>query len=578
MANAEQVHIDDKDVQIPMYNPDDPDQKLDFAYMSNNDQSIKLGEIRSKSQTPGGSQKVLELHYLGSKKILEGFLSPPQEPIDKQINFDLISLPDDKELKGSWRLIMNTESPLFSKRDLMKKEFKSERKVDFIESNAENKIQNYDAENLGNDPMRLKLIAVEDQNIAQGKMSMVFHMENEKGEKIQITNETQNEFFNRIYDSIIDQNNNSVKPGTKELTIGYDPKEAMVLLNQSFKFETNSFKIESLPESQKNIMLRKNTAFSGPYRKQKTFLPGFTRKGTKRGYNRRSLRTGSMSLRSQSLIESKLKERQFSIQAKDGNNKDIEAIIQEEKEKKKKLELNQTEKHEEDKEVLKNEVIEEGDEGKEEEINEVEDEDEDENDEFGMYSDNESERKNSEYSNQIKTETESELEDSKEKDIQVRMEIEVKKELWISLRMGPVLSYADQIRENLDDMGFEIKFIEDMEKIQTEKENLLYKNEKLEKEELKRRATLPKPRTSIMKRFQTQNSKIFENSGSFNFKGLTGKTEQILEDNWGVDERNIYIKHFDINQESNNGVVSTVTFKEADLEEDETEKKKAGKR
>ena len=48
--------------------------------------------------------------------------------------------------------------------------------------------------------------------------------------------------------------------------------------------------------------------------------------------------------------------------------------------------------------------------------------------------------------------------------------MDVKKEIWMSLRMGPVLSYAPEIRDNLRARGFEIRFIEDMRLMEEETE------------------------------------------------------------------------------------------------------------
>ena len=52
----------------------------------------------------------------------------------------------------------------------------------------------------------------------------------------------------------------------------------------------------------------------------------------------------------------------------------------------------------------------------------------------------------------------------------MKLTVDVKKEIWMSLRMGPVLSYAPEIRDNLRERGFEIRFIEDMRLIDEETE------------------------------------------------------------------------------------------------------------
>ena len=72
-------------------------------------------------------------------------------------------------------------------------------------------------------------------------------------------------------------------------------------------------------------------------------------------------------------------------------------------------------------------------------------------------------------------ETEPHIEEKEDQDPdieieKVRVHIEVKRELWMSLRLAPILSYVPQVLDDICEMGFEIKFIEDLAAFKAENE------------------------------------------------------------------------------------------------------------
>jgi hypothetical protein len=139
------IPSEEKNIQIPLYDAHDQSPVKDKRFLSSRDHSVKLGEIKSQNQTPGGSQKIIELHLLKStrsiQKEAENIINNPhpknqinsnpnnnennnqnEESLDsfenheksvnaisnlnkaqnqKNINFELISLPDKKDLCGS---------------------------------------------------------------------------------------------------------------------------------------------------------------------------------------------------------------------------------------------------------------------------------------------------------------------------------------------------------------------------------------------------------------------------------------------------------------------------------------------
>ena len=522
-----------------MYDPDLPSSKSVKRPTPSQEESIKVGEIRSKLTTPSGSQRVLELHYLGSKRDIakSGNASSRHIPQPKTINYDLVSLPDQKDLCGSWRLLMNMESPLFSQRDLLKKDFKSHRHVDLAPEEDET---GQAVPGQSKEVMRLRLVGVEDANAQQGRNSMVFHMQNELGQIVQIDNEQKNEFFSRIYGEIMTENDNRVKPGTNELEIGFNPKEAMVMLNDNFKLEAESYHVESQPESQREMYPSKISWTSSKFVKQQSFLPGLSNRTTIRAYTKKSSRLGSLGGRSRSMrIREEAQFRKLSTLSNPFNKDD-----------KKGPDANASQSGEEPEEKGDSvDIYSEGSERKSKSI--------------GIYS---SENEKDE------TEEEEEEEEAKEKDIQVKLEIEVKRELWISLRMGPVLNFSEQIRDTLDEMGFEIKFIEDLEKNEKTKNEMLQQTKQIkEEQEIKRKATMVKSRTSIYRHFQTQNSKIFENNAPSALKlfgkgkktGSEKKGSRRKDGKWEEDEMKLDVRMFDVLKEMENGKVKTMSFREA---------------
>lgn len=544
-----QLTEDQTDIQIPFYDASEISPKKDKRFFSSREHSVKLGEIKSKSQTPGGSQKIIELHLMKSNRTISDKKMNKSSPFEpngdqkKNINFDLVSLPDQKDLCGSWRLLMNNESPLYSQRNLLKKEFKSQRIVEYVNNKPEDFIDQKQKQSIS-DPMRLKLIAIEDPNLVMGRSSMVFHMENEQGKRIQVTNETQNEFFHTVYKEIMAKQGEPNVQSQTEFNFGFDPKEAMVLLNRSFKIETDSIKIESLPQSQKEIENQRLFRSGSRGQQVKNFIPGLSRKGTIKAYNKMQTHKNSLVERKKSFQSSTVAQRLQSLQLSTTRASDFPQ--------QKNPFLMAAEKEEEAEDtpercrIYTKHTMDEG---------------------LSLYSDEEEE---------------DEEEEGKEKEIQVKMEIEVRRELWISLRMGPVLSYAEKIRENLEDRGFEIKFIEDMEKIQNDKEEILEKNEQL-KLDIKRRETeQPRRKTSILKTLKTQKSKKFEQPFNRLATMIQGekKKESLIPDNWGppLPEEDMDVVYYDVKKEKKNGMISSLTYKEVDFfgEEEEQIEQKGG--
>ena len=509
----------------------------------NDETSIKLGEIQSNSNI-NGSERIIELHYQG-KKNQKGFKNP--------VDFNLVSLPDHKELCGSWRLLMNLDSPMFSERDLMKKKFRSDREI--LITQEDNKIEDFKKKK---DTLRLKLIAIDEQNELNN--GLVFNMQNDQGEMIKITNENQNHFFEKIYQELMMKDKETMEREQPEMEFDFEPKEAMFMLNQSFHLEVKSINIESLPQSQKNI---KNASLSGPGG-MKSFLPSLSRKGTIKGYRKKSSRFGSIHEKGRSFQQPRprgtLNGKALEIKC------DLTKISETPDKRKSETDhLNPFLRLMQPAEAK------------------------DSPDRLNVISNQErSKRSLSLYSRDDRSETnlssteeeeEEEGEGEGEREIQVKVEIEVKKEFWLSLRMGPVLSYAHQIRINLEDMGYEIKFIEDMHKIKKEKEKLLDQNEQNKKQQQKRKQTLPTKRNSIIQRFQTQNSKVFEQPrrASFQFINLKQKQENALQDDWhSLEQQDKIIKYYDIKKQMKNGKVLNLSYKEVnemgEAEEDQHKK------
>ena len=418
-------------------------------FISSREHSVKLGEIKSKRHFDLGSAKILEMYYqesehelglitsnvLEADSLTSNMLDMPESGYQsgqkKQINFDLVSLPDNKDLCGSWRLFLDLDSPMYSERDLNKRKFSSFQDLRSVLPEKSGNKETTEMENATQ--MKLKLIGISGGEFGDEDKQMVFYLEQENGETVKVTNQDQNEFFSKIYRDMLESGQTKEELKNRAFKIDYDPKQAMVVLNESFNFDTNIKKMVTmeLPETESLASLKETIT-----PKAVACLPGVKHKKKRRVYSKMSV------LRRESELEVVTEKLSEGLQKIDS----VKLINTEETTQKSTREESEIRISVHKPPNLfgldRNRKSTFGNRGNQ----------------LRLYDDSLSGDSSSNAS-------EEEEEDLIKKDIRIRVEVEIKREIWMSLRMGPVLSYAKKIKENMKDMGFEIKFIEDLQLI-----------------------------------------------------------------------------------------------------------------
>ena len=346
----------------------------------------------------------------------------------RHLGLDLISLPDQKDYRGSWRILFK-----------LKKDDLFEDKINIEEPNSlrhinRKKLPEFLDEIENPRPVTsnrvIKIIATHSNDTgshaswlysdSSASQTMKLNIMDDKGNTKPILNEQQIEFYKELYDDII-----KFERGEKELVdnhfpLDFNPKEAMVMLNESFKIGESMVENDPSIENSNMLAVGRNSVLGDMSLFPKTTLRGYTRKLTKQPtlFSR-----GSVNDR-KSLIPSD--------QKKDSIFKSMEGS----------------------KNLMKNQKPEEGRSTK--------------NNSTKM-------NKSMDFSLSGDSQDVLPLESEDEDQNQVKVVINLSREIWMSLRMAPVLSYAPQIKENIEALGFKIKFIEDLVVMNEEYKELVQK-------------------------------------------------------------------------------------------------------
>ena len=279
-----------------------------------------------------------------------------------------------------------------------------------------------------------------DSSVSQ---NLKLNIMNKEGEKVEEMSEQQKEFYKDLYNNIL-----RVERGEKDLfgdqfPLDYNPKEAMVMLNESFRIMES---VEASEDERPNEMNVLSVGGRPSQFNEKSFIPkmtrrGYTRKITKQptmfsrnsvfGEDKRKSKLGGERKNSKFMVMDKRGSKMIGVERK-GSGLD-------------KLEGNKTPKRS---------VKDEYDGAKKDSFNPNKSAD------FSLSGNSE---------NMMPLESENEDQDS------VKVVINLTRELWMSLRMAPVLSYAPQIKENIEALGFRIKFIEDLVVMNEEYKQLIEK-------------------------------------------------------------------------------------------------------
>lgn len=231
---------------------------------------------------------------------------------------------------------------------------------------------------------------------------------NDKGETIPVQNEEQVEFYKELYNDILKVERGEKKPTGSQFPINFNPKEAMAVLNESFKLAESN--LSDQPDSLGNSDMLSPALGRKSQFNEKSFMPT----QTLRGYTRKITKQTTLFSRG--------------------------SVFNEDKDRRKtKLNLD-------DRKSLKTENSD------EKSISQKKQEE----------TKNASEAKSADFSLSGDSEEVLPLESDEEEQDRVKVVINLTREIWMSLRMAPVLSYAPQIRELIESLGFKIKFIEDL--------------------------------------------------------------------------------------------------------------------
>lgn len=348
-------------------------------------------------------------------------ISKKKKPV-REIPLDLISLPDQNQLSGSWKILLGES--MHSASENYKTEIQSEKLVQTqnlnefmqdIENKSVIKVVAQPASNSNND------FNIYSDSSYTG--SFKIYIEKENGNKSPIMNPDQNELYQTLYEDIIRVEKGEQPILNDMFPLNINHKDAMVMLNESFTLNNleDQYTIEDInPSTDPNNLFKKSPKIN----KDKT-----SAMTTKRTYTRKITQHKKL-----------LNEPKTNTNNNNPNPPKGSVFLKQSGLEKRKTVLGK---------VIKNEL-------------------EDENLE----------------SQNISVSEYEELSDDENKFIEnVKVQLEVKRELWISLRMAPVLSYAPQIKENIDALGFEIKFIEDLITIDEEREQIV--KQKIEEKDKK---------------------------------------------------------------------------------------------
>lgn len=98
--------------------------------------------------------------------------------------------------------------------------------------------------------------------------------------------------------------------------------------------------------------------------------------------------------------------------------------------------------------------------------------------------------------------------EKKENSEQIKFDITITREIWVSLRTTPIFSIAPEILDNIQALGFEIRFIEDLLMMHKKENELVEKNKEEEQNQFKKKSVLNNMRFS---KFNALDQKKFKN-------------------------------------------------------------------
>lgn len=395
----------------------------------------KLAEISSGDNPQ--SQKRIEMYYkdpeLGAQEMADSthFKAPKVTSIVsneldlersfRNLGLDLISLPDQKDYRGSWRILFRLQNNDIFEDKIEAKFINSERHLnrkklpEFLEDISDQKQMTSNKV--------IKIVAMQQSQSGTQSQShgswlysdssasqvVKLNLMNDKGEEVPVLNEQQVEFYKELYNDILKVERGEKKPAGSQFPIDFNPKEAMVVLNESFKL-AESAESNGLGSS-RDVNNLNPAAGRKSHFNEKSFLPT----KTLRGYTRKLTKQPTMFSRN--------------------------SVFNEDKDRRKsKLSMDDRKSHKTDNSAKSTpQRRPDKDEPKEA-----------------------SENKSADFSLSGDSEEAMALESEEEEADRVKVVINLTREIWMSLRMAPVLSYAPQIRESIESLGFKIKFIEDL--------------------------------------------------------------------------------------------------------------------
>ena len=389
-------------------------RKIEMYY-----KSPELGEQESRGE--GSAYKYPEMTSIVSQEL-------SLKKSEKNINLDLISLPDQKDYLGSWRILLELQKNDFFQNKINAKFHNSDRHIN--RKNLGAFLEDLDAPPQLASNHVIKIVAThanEDQSHgswlysdSSASQTMKVNVMGNQGKSQPIMDAQQLEFYKELYEDIL-----RVERGEKtvigdQFPLDYNPQEAMVMLNESFKIG------ESLPPSEDESAdhlhhldtNRKTSAFA---------KDGFIPKMTLRGYTRKITKQPTMFSRNSSATDDKSRKK---------SRQNVE---------KRASRTNPTDR-------------------KGSMLSNLNFKSQYKSEHNGPKSEHKGERSvdNDAYSLSGKSENIMQMESDHEEDDRVKVVINLSREIWMSLRMAPVLSYAPQIKENIEALGFKIKFIEDL--------------------------------------------------------------------------------------------------------------------
>ena len=407
----------------------------------------KLAEISSNDDP--NSQKKIEMYYkspeLGVQEKLNGsqYVYPEMTSIvsnemsihesKRKINFDLISLPDRKDYLGSWKILLKLEHDDYFQDNIEAKFLQSDRHMN--RKNLKDFLENIENPSKVTSNQVIKIIATpvnESQSHgswlysdSSASQTMKLNVMDNKGQMIPIQNEEQKKLYEKLYHDIIDIERGEKNPEGNQFPLDYNPKEAMVVLNESFKLgESQGPEADSIDQGNMLGLGGRASQFG-----DKNMFPKMTR----RGYTRKITKQPTMFSRGSVFNEDKdrrksrinSQERKFSlIQGMEGRRTPTR--------------------------MGKGDVS-------PSRVKSIKD------------------NKSQNFSLSGNSEDMMAIESEKEDFDRVKVVVNLSREIWMSLRMAPVLSYAPQIKENIEALGFKIKFIEDLVVMNEEHKDLIQK-------------------------------------------------------------------------------------------------------